>query len=264
MISWIKALQMKKRNIPKPSLIKLSIVKKLHKWLSLLVFIQLLIWLGTGLFFNLMDHDKARGNQNKKAIIVKEVEHKRLLNLDFIMNKNSKPVTEVALIQRLGKPYYLLTHEKGLYSHFKSDYSLVDAYVGDEFIIDDDVASKLAQASYMGIGEVSAVLKVKPPIKDMLKERNIAWQVNFSDSLNTSVYIDASSGRLIGHSNDDKRFVDLFFMLHFMDYAFLGKGSVGGFNNGQIIFFALLTLLFCLTGLIWTLELLIKGRYKIR
>ena len=60
---------MKKRNIPKLSLIKLSTIKKLHKWLSLVVFIQLFIWLGTGLFFNLMDHDKARGNQNKEAII---------------------------------------------------------------------------------------------------------------------------------------------------------------------------------------------------
>jgi hypothetical protein len=253
---------MKKHNTLKQSAIKLSTVKKLHKWLSLLVFIQLFIWLGTGLFFNLMGHDKARGNQNKSAITLQEVEHNRLINLDRIMKNFSKPVTEIALIQRLGKPYYLLTHEEGLYSHFKSDYSLVDAYVGEELIIDGGVASKLAQSSYKGKGDISGVVKIKPPITDMLKERNIAWQVNFSDALNTSVYIDASSGRLIGHSNDDKRFVDLFFMLHFMDYPFLGQGSVGGFNNGQITFFALLTLVFCLTGFIWVIELLRKGRYK--
>ncbi|HBY88388.1 MAG TPA: hypothetical protein DEO86_21255 [Colwellia sp.] len=254
---------MNKRNSSKLLFIKLSTVKKLHKWLSLLVFIQLLIWLGTGLFFNLMDHDKARGNQNKKAITLQAVEHNRLVNLDLVMKNISKPVTEIALIQRLGKSYYLLTHEEGLYSHFKSDYSLVDAYVGNEFIIDDDIASKLAQASYKGKGDIRGVVKVRPPITDMLKERNTAWQVNFSDDFNTSVYIDASSGRLIGHSNDDKRFVDLFFMLHFMDYPFLGQGSVGGFNNGQIIFFALLTLVFCLTGFIWVIELLRKGRYRL-
>ena len=253
---------MKKRNTLKQSPIKLSTIKKLHKWLSLLVFIQLFIWLSTGLFFNLMDHDKARGNQNKRTIALQKVEYQRLVNLDLIMNNINKPVTEVALIQRLGKPYYLLTHEEGLYNHFKSDYSLVDAYAGEKLLIDDDVATQLAQASYKGKGDVSGVVKVKPPITDMLKERNIAWQVNFSDALNTSVYIDASSGRMIGHSNDDKRFVDLFFMLHFMDYPFLGQGSVGGFNNGQITFFALLTLVFCLTGFIWVIELLRKGRYK--
>ena len=36
------------------------LLKKIHKWLSLLVGLQLLIWIGSGLFFNLMDHDKSQ------------------------------------------------------------------------------------------------------------------------------------------------------------------------------------------------------------
>jgi hypothetical protein len=243
-------------------LFKLSTVKALHKWLSLLVFIQLFIWLGSGLFFNLMDHDKARGNQNKQSPAVENIDIQRLLNPNSIISKSSRSISEVALIQRLGHPYYLLTHEEGLYSHFKSDLSLVSAYTGIELIIDENVAGKLAKATYKGTGEISSVVKLSPPIADMLKEKNNVWQVNFSDDLETSVYLEASSGRLVGHSNEDKRFVDLFFMLHFMDYPFLGEGSVGGFNNGQIIFFSLLTLVFCLTGFIWIIELLRKGRYK--
>ena len=43
-------------------------LKKLHKWLSLLVGLQLLVWLGTGLYFNLMDHQKASGNQYKPLL----------------------------------------------------------------------------------------------------------------------------------------------------------------------------------------------------
>ena len=245
----------------KSTLFKLSTVKVLHKWLSLLVFIQLFIWLGTGLFFNLMDQEKARGTHNKQSAAVQPINNQRLFNPNSIINKSSRQISEVALIQRLGHPYYLLTHEKGLYSHFKSDLSLVDAYSGIELVIDKNIAGKLAQATYKGTGDINSVVKLSPPIDDMLKERNIVWQVNFSDELETSVYLDASSGRLVGHSNEDKRFVDLFFMLHFMDYPFLGEGSVGGFNNGQIAFFALLTLAFCFTGLIWVIELLRKGRY---
>lgn len=253
---------MKQVNKHKSTLFKLSTVKSLHKWLSLLVFIQLFIWLGTGLFFNLMDHNKARGNHNKQTIIAQKIYNQRLLNANVIIARSNTPVSEVVLVQRLGQPYYLLTHNKGLYSHFKSDYSLVDAYTGAELIIDGNIASKLAQASYKGAGDISGVVKLEPPIADMLKENNTVWQVNFSDNLETSIYLDASSGRLVGHSNEDKRFVDFFFMLHFMDYPFLGQGSVGGFNNGQITFFALLTLIFCLTGFIWVIELLRKGRYK--
>jgi len=253
---------MRKVNKNKSKLFKLSTVKALHKWLSLLVFIQLFIWLGSGLFFNLMDHGKAGGNYNKQPAKVQIIDNQRLLNPNSIISNSSRQVREVALTQRLGHPYYLLTHDKGLYSHFKSDLSLVDAYTGIELVIDENVAGKLAQATYKGTGDINSVVKLSPPIADMLKERNKVWQVNFSDDLETSVYLDASSGRLVGHSNEDKRFVDFFFMLHFMDYPFLGEGSVGGFNNGQITFFALLTLVFCLTGLIWVIELLRKGRYK--
>ena len=61
-------------------LFTLSTIKSLHKWLSLLVFIQLFIWLGTGLFFNLMDHDKAGGNQYRQAFVKHDIDHHRLLN----------------------------------------------------------------------------------------------------------------------------------------------------------------------------------------
>jgi len=255
---------MRKANKKKLKTLKLSTIKSLHKWLSLLVFIQLFIWLGTGLFFNLMDHSKARGTQYKQTPVQTKIEAQRLLNSQDLLEQSEIAVKEVVLVQRLGQPYYLLTHDKGLYRHFESHFSLVDAYTGAIQVVDQEMASALALATYSGSGKVSEVIKVKPPIDDFLKEKNTLWQVDFNDELNTSVYINVSSGRLVGHSNDDKRFVDFFFMLHFMDYSSLIGNSSSGFNNWQIIFFALLTLVFCLTGLIWTLELLIKGRYKIR
>ena len=255
---------MKKYNKNSLQYFKLSTIKSLHKWLSLLVFIQLFIWLGTGLFFNLMDHDKASGNQYRQKLVNEDIEPQRLFDPQTVLITSNSPASEITLVQRLGKPYYLLTHDKGLYKHFDSNFSLVDAYTGIVKKIDIEMAAALAQASYSGPDKITNVLLVKPPIDDFLKEQNNLWQVNFSDELNTSVYINASSGRLVGHSNEDKRFVDFFFMLHFMDYPIFGQSAVGGFNNWQIGFFALLTLLFCLTGLIWTLELLIKGRYKVR
>jgi len=253
---------MRKANKKKSQLFKLSTIKSLHKWLSLLVFIQLFIWLGSGLFFNLMDHSKARGNQYKQSLTQAGIEIKPLFNTQALLAQSDRAVKEVSLIQRLGEPYYLLTHEKGLYRHFESHFSLVNAYSGEVKVVDDEMATALAQETYSGSAKISKVSKVKPPIADFLKEKNILWQVDFSDEVNTSVYINASSGRLVGHSNDDKRFADFFFMLHFMDYSSLFGMSSSGFNNWQIIFFALLTLVFCLTGLIWTLELLVKGRYR--
>jgi len=244
------------------------LIKSLHKWLSVFVALQLLIWLGSGLFFNLMDHSKARGNEYRiKPIEAAVIEHNRLLapstilkQLELKHSEHKQPMQEVnsiKIIELLGKPYYLLNHHQALYQHFYNEHSLINAYTGEQKVIDDDMAQAIASDTYSGTGAISSTIRVLPPIDDFLKEQNTVWQVNFDDELNTSIYLDASSGRLVGHSNDDKRFADFFFMLHFMDY-----GSVGSFNNWQIMFFALLTLVFCLSGVIWVVELLSKGRYQ--
>lgn len=236
----------------------MKLIKLLHKWLSILVAIQLLIWLGSGLFFNLMDHSKARGNEYRiaadKAAVI---DFAHLLEPTYIL-KQTRSAYSIKLITLLSQPYYLLNHSQGLYPHLYNEHSLINAYTGKPKVIDDVMAEALAVNTYSGKGNVASKVNISPPIDDFPKELNAVWRVSFDDELSTNVYIDASSGRLVGHSNDDKRFADFFFMLHFMDY-----GTVGSFNNWQIIFFALLTLAFCLTGAVWTLELLKKGRYKV-
>ncbi|MFT5759127.1 MAG: Na+-transporting NADH:ubiquinone oxidoreductase subunit F [Alteromonadaceae bacterium] len=241
----------------------MAFIKKLHKWLSLLVGLQLLLWLGSGFYFNLMDGEKAHGGQyriwqQQKSVI----EQRRLIEPKLILTRLAKQnvdVISLKQIQLLAKPYYLLTHQKSLYAHFANNYSLVDAYSGEKVVVDEQMASMLAKNSYSGTGSVSSVKKLSPPYDDIAREQNDVWQINYSDAVATSVYVDAGSGRLIAHSNEDKRFADFFFMLHFMDY-----GNEASFNNIQIIIFAIFTLFFSLTGLIWTLELVFNGQYKLR
>ena len=101
----------------------MALIKIIHKWLSLLVGLQLLIWLGSGFFFNLMDGEKAHGGQyriwqQQKSVI----EPSQLFDPKLILTQLSKQNIEVISlkqIQLLAKPYYLLTHEKSLYAHFK-------------------------------------------------------------------------------------------------------------------------------------------------
>ncbi len=237
----------------------MNIIKVLHKWLALIIGLQLLIWLGTGLYFNLMDSEKASGNQYRQTIkIVKNIDINKLVEPKSVIKQyDDKPIVSVKLIQLLTQPYYLLTHQQGLYPHFKNEYSLIDAYSGKKALVSQKIATNLAKASYKGKAEISQVRLLSPPIKDIPKEQNKVWQVNFNDEVFTSVYIDAGSGRLIAHSNDNKRFTNLFFMLHFMDYT-----QEGSFNNIQIIMFGVLSLFFALTGFIWTIELTTKGQYQ--
>ena len=232
-------------------------IRFLHKWLSIVVAIQLVIWLSSGLFFNLMDGSKASGNQNRHRVTTNiTIDHQELVKVDLkLLNKETQ---SMKLINLLGQPYYLLNHHQRLYRHFANDYSLINAYTGETVVIDQLMAKTIALTSYSGLAKVSSVQKLVAPIDDIPKEQNAVWQVNIDDEINTSIYLDAGSGKIISHINDDKRFVDFFFMLHFMDY-----GNVGNFNNWQVVFFSFLMFVLSLTGFIWVIDLARKGRYRI-
>jgi len=234
-------------------------IRKIHKWASVIIGIQFLLWLLSGIYFNLMDHTKAAGHTFRSHTHHQaEVINNELVELKYVATQ-FKPSISITPTYLLGQPYYLLTHEKGLYKGFKNHYTLVDAYTGEQVKIDSDFASKLAKQSYSGPSDISSIKLMQPPIEDFPKQKNASWRINFVNDINTSVYIEAESGRLVGHSDDDKRFADIFFMLHFMDY-----GNEGSFNNIQIILFAFITLWLSLTGLIWTIDLGLRGQYQIK
>ncbi len=236
-------------------------IKLIHKWTSVFVGIQFLFWLVSGFYFTIMEHGS--GNKYKESVKnIAIIEPDKLIEPGIILATNhetkDKKVISVKIISILDEPYYLLTHQKGLYQHQKQDISLVHGYTGELALIDEKMASRLANASYNGPGEIGSINKMSAPISDFPKEKNDVWQINFDDEINTSVYINAATGKVVKHSNDDKRLADFFFMLHFMDY-----GSEGGFNSWQIILFAIVALWLTLTGMIWTIELGFNGQYKV-
>lgn len=234
--------------------------RKIHKWASLLVGLQLLIWIVSGLVFNVMDHKKARGNAYRQAVIAQPpiIAEKDLLPVENIL-KRYPDTLALKQTKLLSTPYYLLTQQQGLYRHFVNSYHLVNAITGELIVVDAALASAIAKASYSGSGDIISTTLLTPPIADYNKQRNPTWQINFADDLATSVYVEQGSGRLVGHSNSDKRFADFFFMLHFMDY-----GEAGSFNSVQMILFAFVTLWLALSGLIWTIHMLRKGNYRIK
>ncbi|MBZ9613136.1 PepSY domain-containing protein [Rheinheimera maricola] len=228
--------------------------RKIHKWASLIVSLQFLIWLGTGLYFNLMDHHKAAGYTYKAEHSPAPAWHElSLLEPADVLAQHEASAT-LTLISLANKPYYLLNHQRGLYAHFANLYSLIDATNGQAITVDAEFARVLAQTSYSGPGAVASTTLMQPPIADFLKQQNPLWQVNFADEINTSVYIEAQSGRLVGHSDEHKRLADFFLKLHFMDYA-----NTGSFNNVLMMFFAIAALGLCGSGLIWTIVLARRG-----
>ncbi len=233
-------------------------LKKIHKWASVIVGLQMLVWLGSGLYFNLVDRATAKGKTYYAPVVHNsDVAYQQLIEPALIVDKFPASMS-LRLIHLLDKPYYLLQHQATLYSHAKNTFTLVDATSAEAVSIDAEFASALALQSYTGIEEPSSVTLLLPPIADFPKQKNALWQVNFANNINTSVYINAQSGQLVGHSDDEKRLADFFYMLHFMDY-----GKLGGFNSVQVMVFAFIALWLSFSGVYWSYHLLCRGGYRL-
>lgn len=229
----------------------MKLVKQLHKWVSLLVGLQFMLWLISGVYFNFMDHHKAAGS-TYLADATEPATFTALAPLPFMQG-----VEEVRLVQLLDKPFYLLVKQRPLYAYWLGQYELVDALTGKPGQVDSLMAEQLARASYTGPGLLSEVELLQPPIADLPKERNAVWRVAFDDDIQTAVYVRQQSGEIAGHVDTHRRWRDVFFTLHFMDYA-----SEGSFNNVQIMIMAVLSLWLAVTGVIWIVALVKDGQYR--
>lgn len=227
-----------------------------HKWLSLFVGLQLLIWLGTGLYFNLMDHSKASGNE------LRVHSHHEGNITDFsltpIKDITSEAPQEVKLIWILHQPYYHFVFDKGQHSYQEHHSKLFDAVTGKQFNLSEEQVLTLAKNSYSGEGKLTTPVLSLPPFSDHVRQQNPMWQVVVEDENNTTIYLDSITGQVLRHANDDFRLKDLMMKLHFMDY-----GNSGGFNHWLIIAFAFATLVLSVTGVTWLIQQYRKGLLKL-
>lgn len=219
----------------------------LHNWLSLFVGVQLFVWLATGLYFNLMDADKATGN------IYRDWSQSAGNPADFTFAPLSAIATddpvEVTVIWIQQHPYYYVVYEQGMHSYQARRAQLFDAVTGTPFTLDAATVHSIARASYTGEGRLGEAVLAQPPFEDDIRQQNPMWKVAADDALNTTIYLDAVTADILKHVNDDVRLKDFMLKLHFMDY-----GNTGGFNHWLIMTAAFSTLLLSITGCIWLLK----------
>ncbi|GAA5193790.1 2Fe-2S iron-sulfur cluster binding domain-containing protein [Ferrimonas gelatinilytica] len=237
-------------------------VQKIHKWAALLAGTQFLIWIATGLYFNLVDHERIAGHQylSHNAMGHGEsprIEPGRLAEIGPLLAQ-LEPAQRITLTEVAGRPTYKVEHERRLYAHFAQSITLIDAYTGEPFTIDAPLARTLAKESYTGPGQIIDVTFFQHPPREMAREQNPVWRVQLADDLNTRVYVEALSGRIAGHKNKHTYEAQWMFMLHFMDY--LGQGS---FNNPFMWLFGFIVLWLSGSGLYWTLVKVHEGDYRL-
>ncbi len=210
-------------------------MRKLHRWLSLVIFIQVLIWLVSGLYFGWVGHQSLAAHDYFQSIPKAPVgavfypENALIERFDNVKSVEVRSISETA-------QYLVLTIDGS--RHY------VNAQTGERWQTSAPLAAKLARQSYNGPGSVKEVQAVMGS-EGIIDWNKPGYRVIFTDDIRTRVYVDAASGEVVNHRNNNWWLSDWMFRLHFMDYS--GERD---FNSLLNIIAATIALWFSLSGLI--------------
>lgn len=195
--------------------------RRIHRWLGLVVGIQLLLWTAGGLFFSLNPIAKVRG----------ETEEPESLPLEFgtppaspaaaltelVRLHSEADIQTVALRPHLGGAIYEITFLENGEPHW----ALADASTGElRAVIDRDEAIAIAKGAYLPESPIADIsLIAEATRRSEYRERPVpAYRITFDDKLGTRLYVSVERGMVTARRNDRWRLFDFLWMLHIMDY----------------------------------------------
>jgi len=188
------------------------IANKLHKWLGLLVGLQVIAWLLSGTYMVLVDIDFIHGDP-----LVKNTQQALAPNfkpsISFARLRAEYPqATVIGLESVLGRPFYTITTA--------SSRHLIDASSGQTVSpLDEQMATRIATYHYHGETPVTRAELITSNAPTEIGTRALPlWRVDFDDRFATSFYIDPYSGTLVTRRHRYWRIFDFMWMLHIMDY----------------------------------------------
>ncbi len=214
-------------------------VRRCHKWIALVVGVQALLWMASGVYMTVVPLEIIHGDHlthptgEPLALSGKRIDVAQMMRLyPGISSFRVKSLLgrEVFEINRSGKV------------------ELVEAENGKPVgFLEESAVRALANDSYHGEDVIAKVeLLAKAP--DEVGKRPVPiWAVHYSNFGKTTLYFSPNTGELLARRHELWRWFDFLFMLHIMDYA--ERSDV---NNALLRVAAVGGVLFSLSGL-WLL-----------
>ncbi len=215
--------------------------RALHKWIGLVIGLQVLIWLATGLYMVIVDLDFIHGDplvRNMSLPIA--VPDPSSVTLSSLLSRYPG-ATRIGLRPVAGKTFYTVTTPQNRF--------LIEPKTGQvKSPLDEKTARDIAIFHFNGNAPISkASLLTSDPPKEIGRRALPLWRIDFDDHFNTSFYINPHTGALVTRRHQYWRIFDFFWMLHIMDYRERANA-----NNLLLVAAEIISLMFTVTGL-WML-----------
>ncbi len=216
----------------------LRISTQIHKWVALVVGVQVLFWVAGGLVMTAIPIETVRSEHHVRQAAPAPLPPGLLQILPETARTLPGGLAGAALKSTPRGPAWVLTPVKGEAVTLAAD-------TGRPFAsLTSAEAARLAAQAYAGAGRpVSAVHLNEAPAET--GRTGPIWRVEFSDRERTAFYLSPETGEVVTRRSAVWRFYDFFWRLHVMDWK-----SGEDFNHPLIVATTFLTLGVVVTGFI--------------
>lgn len=214
---------------------------RLHKWIAVIVGVQILLWIMGGVVMSAIPIERVRGEHRAPPASIATLPLESVLAPAEAARRAEVVPAKAELRLSPRGPIWMFTPAMG-------DPVLADARTGARLgPVDAEAARRYARAAYKGPGAPAAATYLARAPQETGKEGPL-WRVEFDDPERTALYVSPQSGEVVSRRSNLWRFYDFFWRLHIMDYA---EGE--NFNHPLLIGAALLALGTVISGfvLLW-------------
>ena len=227
-------------------LLSTTFFRKAHRWLGLIVSIQLLMWTASGLFFSIPDITDVRGEQyltQSNSININQQARENIVSISAIINNakvNLEANETVLLKHRAGRLIYQVEKnppEKKL---------IFDALTGQPMTYITSTEAISIVSARTELSPTEAVLINEPKIGSEFRGRDLPlFKVTVTKPKKGIVYVDPVTGEIAAIRTKLWRAWDFLWSLHIMDYQ-----ERDDFSHWLLRLFSALGVLTVLSGII--------------
>lgn len=185
-----------------------ALARKTHKWLALIIAVQAVFWMLSGLYMTAVHINIIHGDHLVRA------PRQQPIALDGLVEPTSLVpggTRSVRLDTQLGQPVYIVDAIPGR--------MLFDARTGQMLSpLDEKAARDRAVALYAGEGAVTKVELLDTAPSEIKGRQMPIWRVEFEGMWKPTIYIAPQTGELSAKRHDLWRIFDFVWMFHIMDY----------------------------------------------
>jgi uncharacterized iron-regulated membrane protein len=211
----------------------------IHKWIGLIVGLQILAWTVSGLYMTWFPIAQVRSEHLIREVPPRDLQTAvGLISAERAIAAVSVPISRLELVDVAGRWMWRVDSAG-------KPHTLIDAEAGRVLSpLDEKAAREIATADYKGDGKIAAATLIEKDAPIEYRNTLPVWQLVFDDADETHLYVAPLTGRVVARRSGLWRTYDFLWSLHIMDYTERDR-----FNHWPIILMSLLALVTTITGI---------------